>query len=75
MVDEVGHVHFVRSCLSARQLVLAHWLLPLIAWGALRDLPELVQLFVRDEIMRRVQVADVDAVASTYPDRFVLPAL
>ncbi len=74
MVDEVGHVHFVRSGLSERRLRWARRVLPLVAWGALRDLPELVQLFGREEIMRRVLAADVDSAAATYPDRFVFAA-
>lgn len=74
MVDEVGHVHFVRSGLSPQRLAWARRILPLVAWGALEDLPELVHLFGRDEIMRRVKSADVDAAAAGYPDRFVFDA-
>ena len=74
MVDEVGHVHYVRSGLSAPRLAWARRILPLVAWGALQDLPELVQLFGRQEIMRRVNAANVDGAAAGYPDRFILPA-
>lgn len=74
MVDEVGHVHYVRSTLSAWQLSWAKRLLPVVAWGALDDIPELVTLFGRDEIMRRVRAANVDTAAASYPDRFVVPA-
>ncbi len=74
MVDEVGHVHFVRSGLGAFRLALAKRLLPLVAGGVLFDTPELVQLFGREEIMRRVMAADVDRAAAPYPDRLVLPA-
>jgi hypothetical protein len=70
LVDEVGHVHFVRSGLNAWQLAWAKRLLPLVAWGALRDLPELVLLFGQEELMRRVVEANVDAAAESYPDRF-----
>lgn len=74
MVDEVGHVHFVRSRLGARRLALAKRLLPLVVLGTLHDIPELVQLFGRKEIMRRAMAADIDGAAATYPDRFVIPS-
>lgn len=71
MVDEVGHVHFVRSGLSPQRLAWARRILPLVAWGVMQDIPELALLFGRDEIMRRAKAADVDAAAATYPDRFI----
>ncbi|MES2641105.1 MAG: hypothetical protein V4850_16575 [Myxococcota bacterium] len=74
MVDEVGHVHFVRSRLSASQLAWAKRLLPLVVHGALDDLPELVVLFGRKQIVRHAVAADVDAAAAPYPDRFVFAA-
>ncbi|MDP2314761.1 MAG: hypothetical protein Q8P41_17790 [Pseudomonadota bacterium] len=74
LVDEVGHVHFVRSRLTAFQLGWAKRLLPLVAHGALEDLPELVLLFGRKEILRHAVAADVDAAAAPYPDRFVVNA-
>lgn len=74
MVDEVGHVHYVRSGLSPSRLAWAKRLLPVVGWGALQDMPELVLLFGREEIMRRVTEADVDAAAAGYPDRFVFSA-
>lgn len=70
MVDEVGHVHFVRSTLSPRQLAMARGLLPLVAGSMLKDSPELVRLFGRETIMHRITAADVDAAAAPYPDRF-----
>jgi hypothetical protein len=71
MVDEVGHVHYVRSCLGPDALEWAKRMMPLVAWGALRDLPELDSLFGREAIMERVRTADVDAAAASYPDRFI----
>lgn len=71
MVDEVGHVHFVRSGLGPQRLAWARRILPLVAWGVLLDIPELSLLFGREEIMRRAKAADVDAAAATYPDRFI----
>jgi hypothetical protein len=38
------------------------------------NVPDLVQLFGREAIMRRVTAADVDDAAAGYPDRFHLPA-
>lgn len=72
MVDEVGHVHYVRSRLSPFQLATARRLLPLVAHGALDDNPEMVALFGRGTIVRRAVAADVDAAAAPYPDRLVL---
>jgi len=74
LVDEVGHVHFVRSTLGPARVAWARRVLPLVIWGALQDLPELVQLFGREEIVRRAKEADVDAAAASYPDRFIVPA-
>lgn len=74
MVDEVGHVHFVRSGLGALQLACARQLLPVVAWGLLADSPEFTLLFGRDTIMRRIMAADVDGAAATYADRFVFAA-
>lgn len=73
MVDEVGHVHFVRSGLGPRGLAWAKRLLPLVARGVLDDIPELERLFGRQELMRRAMTADVDGAAAAYPDRFVVP--
>lgn len=73
MVDEVGHVHFVRSQLGPAGLAWAKRLLPTVAAGVFDDLRELEPLFGRDRLMERVKAADVDGAASPYPDRFVLP--
>lgn len=74
MVDEVGHVHFVRSQLGPWRLALARRLLPFVARGVLDDLRELEALFGREAIMKRILAADVDGAAAPYPDRFVVPA-
>lgn len=74
LVDEVGHVQYVRSGLNPTGLAWAQRIMPLVAWGALDEMPELVRLFGRDEIIRRAQAADVDALAAPYPDRFVFEA-
>ncbi len=70
LVDEVGHVHFVRSQLSPSGLAWAKRLLPMVAGGVLDGIAELDLLFGRDLILQRVRAADVDAAAAPYPDRF-----
>ena len=72
LVDEVGHVHFVRSRLSPRGIAWAKRLLPVIGRGVLDDIPELQMLFGRETFRARVLAANVDAAAAPYPDRFVL---
>ncbi len=74
LVDEVGHVQFIRSTLSPTQLAWARRMAPVVAWGALRDIPELVALFGRAELMRRVAEVDVEHAASSYSERLILPA-
>lgn len=71
LVDEVGHVHYLRSCQSELQLSIAGQLLPLVVRSVLTDIPELELLFGRDELLRRATTADVDAAAAGYPDRLV----
>lgn len=74
LVDEVGHVHFVRSTLSPAGLALAKRLLPLVARTTLVDIPELAMLFGRETILERVCRADVDGAAAPYADRLVVHA-
>jgi hypothetical protein len=57
--------------MSPARLAWARRLFPLVAWGLLRESPELVALLGRDEIIRRAMAADVDAAARPYADRFV----
>jgi hypothetical protein len=71
LVDEVGHVHYLRSRMSQAQLAVARPLLPVIAHSILTDIPELGLLFGREEILRRATAADVDHAAAAYPDRLV----
>jgi hypothetical protein len=73
LVDEVGHVHYVRSGLGPAQLTVARRLLPAVAKGVLRDNPELELLLGRDRFLEAVRLADVDGAASAYADRFVMP--
>jgi hypothetical protein len=71
LVDEVGHVHYVRSQLSPAQLTMARWLMPVVVGSVLDDVPELVALFGKEEMHRLAREADVDAAAAAYPDRLV----
>lgn len=70
MVDEVGHVHYVRSLLDGPRLALARRLLPLVARGAADGMPELWHLFGREQAMKVILEAGVDAFAAPYADRF-----
>jgi hypothetical protein len=74
MVDEVGHVHFVRSRLRPELVALSRRIAPLVALGAMSDIPELLPLFGKETILQRTLAADVDAAAAPYEDRFVLPS-
>jgi len=71
LVDEVGHVHYVRSRLSATQLAAAKVLLPVVVASVIDDIPELVLLFGRQALYRHARAGDVDASASLYDDRLV----
>ena len=74
LVDEVGHVHYLRSRVSPTQLALARRMLPIVIGSLLSDIPELGLLFGREELARRAYEADVDAAASAYSDRLVVEA-
>jgi hypothetical protein len=70
LVDEVGHVHFVRTRLDPWGIALARRLLPLVARSVGDGMPELWQLFDRKAFVAEVVRADVDGAAAPYPDRF-----
>jgi hypothetical protein len=74
MVDEVGHVHFVRSRLDQPMLSLARHLLPLVARGVGDGMPELWALLGRAPFLAAVAAADVEAAAAPYADRFQVDA-
>ena len=71
MVDEVGHVHFVRSRLGPARLAVAKRVLPVVVWGVMRDIPELALLCGRDRLMQTAARGEVDTAAAGYADRFV----
>ncbi len=74
LVDEVGHVHYLRSRLSNAQIAWTRRLLPLTLATLLDDIPELGQLLGRDTLIRHAHAADVDASAAPYADRLVFAA-
>lgn len=74
LVDEVGHVHYLRSRVSPAQVRWARRLLPIVARSVIDDIPELALLFGRDAILAHALAADVDAAAAPYADRLVLDA-
>ncbi|HMV66250.1 MAG TPA: hypothetical protein PKA64_05325 [Myxococcota bacterium] len=74
LVDEVGHVHYVRSRLSPAQIAAARRLLPIVVASVLDDIPELGLLFGAEVVHRRATEADVDAASAAYPDRLVFSA-
>lgn len=74
LVDEVGHVQFLRSRLSPFQIGLARRALPIVVANVVADIPELALLFGRDALMEHAMRADVDAASASYPDRLVVAA-
>lgn len=60
LVDEVGHVHLMRSTLGPLQLRIAKGLLPQIAKSMVKDNPEISMLFTFDQVIARMVAADVD---------------
>jgi hypothetical protein len=73
LVDEVGHVHFLRSRLGPARLAIAHAILPLVTRGMIDDMPELITLLGRARYLAAVRAVDLDRVTAPYPDR--VPAL
>lgn len=71
LVDEVGHVHYIRSTLSDTAIALARPLLPVVVRSVLADIPELGLLCGRDAVLARARAADVDAAEAPFPDRLV----
>jgi hypothetical protein len=74
LVDEVGHVRFLRSRLDPVRLAVARALLPLVTRGMIDDMPELIALLGRKRYLDEVQRADLDGATEQYPDRVPLLA-
>jgi|SRR3989344_3030620 len=70
LVDEVGHVHYVRSQLGPIGLRIGKTILPTVARGFLHDMPEYRLLF-GDKLMETILAADVDSAVAAYDDKFV----
>ncbi len=69
LVDEVGHIYFLRSRLGPARLALARALLPLITRALLDDIPEIGLLFGRDRFRAEVMTVDVDAAVPPSAER------
>lgn len=70
LVDEVCHVNYARSQLGQVRLQLAQAILPMVASGFIRDMPEYKLLF-GNKLMDAILAADVDSATANYPDKFV----
>lgn len=70
LVDEVGHVHYVRSQLGPVRLAMAQKMLPAFSRYLLSGMSEYQQLF-GDKLLDTILKADVDGAVADYPDKFV----
>lgn len=64
LADEIGHVYYLRSRLGPVRLRLARLLLPVIARSMIKDIPEVVRLFGREELLTRILDPHVVGTAS-----------
>jgi hypothetical protein len=69
LVDEVGHVHFVRSQLGPVRLWIAKKMLPFLARYFMIDLPEAGLLFGKKELLKKIVAADIDGASAEYPNK------
>jgi hypothetical protein len=74
LVDEVGHVYFLRHRLGPARLKLARGLLPVIANGILDNFPAGPALLGREELLEKILEADVEGAVAEFDDRFIPPA-
>jgi hypothetical protein len=72
LVEEVGHVRFLRSRLGPLRLRIAAALLPLVTRGMIDDMPELVALLGRDRYLAEVMRCDVTGAVADYEGRMPL---
>jgi hypothetical protein len=68
LVDELGHVYFLRSTLDPPRLWAAKRSLPLVLANFLRDSPEVVRLFGREALLREMRRADIPGILARYPE-------
>lgn len=69
LIDEVGHVFYVRSCLDRPRLYLARLILPLVAKSLLDSMPEVWPLLGRDRLLKAILAADMSAAVAAFPDQ------
>jgi hypothetical protein len=69
LIDEVGHVYYLRSRLDGPRLFLARLILPLVARALLDDTPEIWPLLGRERLMKEILAADIPAAVAAFPDR------
>ncbi len=69
LIDEVGHVYYLRSLLDGPRLQLARLLLPVVAHALLDDTPEIWPLMGRERLMKEILAADIHAAVTAFPDR------
>ncbi len=69
IVDEIGHIHFLRSRLGPARLAVARTMFPLVARGLLDDNPEVGRLFGREHVIARALQFGLDGWASPLPER------
>jgi hypothetical protein len=67
MVDEVGHLHYIRSRLGPRSLRIAEQMMGVVGGRLLKDLPELQRLFGHGPFLDKLLHVDIDAIAARYP--------
>lgn len=69
LVDEVGHVHYLRSRLSPAALALSRALLPFAKRALFNDNHEIRMLLERRGALRDLSSVDVDALVADEPER------
>lgn len=74
LVDEVGHVYFLRHRLGPARLKLARGMLPVVARGLLDNFPEGPALLGREALMAKILEADIEGAVAEFADRFIPPA-
>ena len=66
LTDEIGHVYFVRSTLDASRLALAKRLLPTMMSKMLDDLPEICQLFGKENLVKEITSFSIEELAEEF---------
>lgn len=66
LIDEIGHVYFLRSTLDASRLALAKRLLPSMVSRMLDDLPEASLLFGKEKLVKEISEASIDDIAKEF---------